>query len=375
MKNKQEIPDWKQQGLFTSVLFPISTSVKQAMLKDFGYDDEFMPIVRDIRRRILEIGQVADLGYEAILLQGSGACAVEAVVSTGTPPDGKWLVIQNGALGARIAKIVDVLKIRKTVLNFPGNSLPDVGEIYKTLKEDPLITHVAIVHNEITTGLINPIKEIGEIVKRFKKIYFVDAGSSFGAVRMNFEELKIDWLASVADQSIEGMSGIAFAVAKKDILLATEGNARSYTLDLLDQWNGFEKYGQFRFASPAHSVHAFRQALIELEEEGGVFGRETRYKKNYQTLVEGMRALGFTEFLAPELQVHSVVSFKYPEHRKFDTDKFYKTIKNRSYAIYPGTAGKANYFRLAFGGRIYESDVLELLGAIKETMEEMSLKK
>lgn len=370
MKSKQDIPDWKQQGLFTFVLFPTSKSVKQAMLQDFGYDDvKFMQIIRDIRKRILKIGQVADLGYEAILLQGSGANAVEAVISTGTPPDGKWLVIQNGELGARVAKIVDVLKIRKTVLDYPGNSLPDVGEIFKTLKEDPLITHVAIVHNEMTTGLINPIKEIGEIVKRFKKIYFVDAESSYGAVPMNLEELKIDWLASTADLSIEGVSGIAFAVVKKDVLLAAEGNSRSYTLDLFDQWKGFEKYGQFRFPPPAHAILAFNQALIELEKEGGVFAREARYKKNYHTLVEGMHSMGFTELLAPELQVHSVVSFRYPEHPNFNLDKFYKKMKNRGYAISQGTADKAHYFRLAFGGRIYESDVLELLKAIKETME------
>ena len=167
MNIKQQIPDLKQQSFSTSISFPTSASVRQAMLQDIDYRDvEFVKIVREIRQKILEIGRVADQDYEAILLEGSGVNAVVAVISTGTSPDGKWLVIQNGVLGAQIVKIIDVLNIRKTILKFSENRLPDLEVIFKTLKEDPLITHVAVVHNEITTGLINPIKEIGEIVKR-----------------------------------------------------------------------------------------------------------------------------------------------------------------------------------------------------------------
>lgn len=372
MDSKQQIPALKQQSLSTSVSFPTSASVRKAMLDKIDFcDANFSRIVREIRKKILEIARVADMNYESILLEGNGANAVEAVISTGTPPDGKWLVVQNGTFGAQIAKMVDVLGIRKTVLEFPEDDVPDPEVIYKTLKEDPLITHVAIVHNELSTGILNPIKEVGEIVKRFKKIYFVDARSSFGAVRMNLEDLKIHWLASTAEQSLEGVPGIAFAVVKKNVLAAAKGNARSYTMDLFDQWNEFEKYARFRFSPPVHAVLALNQALTELEEEGGVFAREARYKKNCQALVRGMRNIGFAELLAPELQVHSVVSFKYPESLKPDPDKFYLAMKNRGYAIYPGTANKINYFRIPFGGRIYESDIAEFLGAIKETMEDM----
>lgn len=374
MNDGQQISNWKQKVLFTPGPLTTSMSVKQAMLRDVGHRDfEFIHAIRDVRQKLLEIGQVANKGYEAILLQGSGTFAVEAVISTGTNPEGKWLVIQNGAYGARIGKIIDVLKIKKTVLKYAENSLPNLGEIEKTLKEDPFITHVAVVHNETTTGLVNPIKKIGEIVKRFNKIYFVDAMSSFGAFQMNLEELKIDWLACTANKNIEGVPGFAFALAKKDVLLATEGNARSLALDLLDQWKGFERNGQFRFSPPTHSILAFKEALLELEKEGGVPGREARYKENYQTLIEGMREMGFTEYLNPEIQGHIIVSFNYPSHPNFNFEQFYKILNDRGYVIYPGKVSNADCFRIAVCGRLFKNDILDVLNVIKETVDAMGV--
>jgi len=368
------ISNWKQQVLFTPGPLTTSMTVKQAMLRDVGHRDfEFIQAIADVRQKLLQIGGVANKGYEAILLQGSGTYAVEAVISTATPPNGKWLVIENGAYGVRISEIIDVLKINKIALKYPENALPDLREIEKTLQEVVDITHVAIVHNETTTGLLNPIDKVGEIVKKFDKTYFVDAMSSFGAFTMDLDELKIDYLACTANKNIEGVPGFAFAIVKRDVLLATEGNARSLTLDLLDQWKGFEKNGQFRFSPPTHSILAFKQALSELEEEGGVAGREARYKENYQTLVDGMQEMGFTEYLPRDIQGHIIVSFNYPDHPNFRFEEFYKRLNDRGYVIYPGKVSNADCFRLAVCGRLFKNDILDVLNVIRETIDEMGV--
>lgn len=131
----------------------------------------------------------------------------------------------------------------------PENKKLDVSLIEKALSVDETITHVAVVHCETTTGIMNPIREIGQLAKRFGKHYFVDAMSSFGAVPIDIESCHIDYRVSSANKCIEGVPGFSFVLARREALLATEGYARSVSLDLFAQWQGFEKNSQFRFRS------------------------------------------------------------------------------------------------------------------------------
>ena len=142
----------------------------------------------------------------------------------------------------------------------------------------------AVVHCETTSGIINPIQEIGEVVHRHGGTYFVDSMSAFGAVPVDFAACHIDFLVSSANKCIEGVPGFAFAICRREALLATEGLARTVSLDLFAQWKGLERNGQFRFTPPTHALLAFDQALNELEAEGGVAGRGRRYRENHETL-------------------------------------------------------------------------------------------
>ena len=371
---KNALNPWKDKVLYTPGPLTTSKAVKEAMLRDVGSrDEEFTQIIADVRNTLLEIGGVAGKGYEAVLLQGSGTYAVEAVISTATPPDGKWLVIVNGAYGERICKIADSLRIKYVKLKYPENNLPVLGEISQALADDPEITHVAVIHHETTTGLVNPIDDIGEIVKKYGKIYFVDAMSSFGALPIDMQKAGIDYLACTANKNIESVPGIAFVLAKRDVLLTTKGWARSLTLDILDQLMGFEKNGQFRFTPPTHAILAFKQALLELKEEGGIIIRAARYRENYEMLVAGMRKMGFTEYLPEEMQGIIIVSFNYPEHENFEFEEFYELLNQRGYVIYPGKVSNADCFRIGVCGRLFKSDILDLLNTIKEVVAEMKI--
>ncbi len=371
---KKRISGWKDKVLFTPGPLTTSKTVKQSMLCDLGSrDTEFIQAIEQVRQKTLDIGKVSDKTYTAIPLQGSGTYAVEAVVSTATPPDGKWLVIVNGVYGERINKIINILNLNKTILAYNESSLPDLKEIEKTLAEENDITHVAIIHCETTTGLINPIEEVGKIVKKYNKIYFVDAMSSFGAVPIDFETSCIDYLASTANKNIEGVPGVSFVIAKKDILNATKGNARSLVLDLREQWLGLDKDGQFRFTPPTHVILAFNQALDELVMEGGVEGRAERYRENQKLLVTGMREMGFQEYLDEEIQGYIITSFIYPKHPNFLFEKFYNILNEKSYVIYPGKVSDKDCFRIGSCGRLFKSDMKDLLAAIKETIDEMGV--
>jgi 2-aminoethylphosphonate-pyruvate transaminase len=374
MNTKPEISTWKDKILFTPGPLTTSRTVKQAVLRDLGSRDyEFIRIVADIRRRLLEIGGVVDNGYEAIIMQGSGTFSLESVVSSTIPPGGKLLVIINGAYGRRIAQIANVYEIEVVPLTYPENRPPDLTEIEAALIAEEAITSVAVIHCETTTGLINPIKEIGEIVKRFGKDYFVDAMSSFGAVPFNLAECGIDYMVSSANKCIEGIPGFGIILAKRETLLKTTGYARTYSLDLLAQLLRLEKDGQFRFTPPTHSLLAYHQALLELEAEGGVKGRAARYQTNYETLITGMRAIGFKEYIRPEDQGYIITSFPYPDHPNFDFEEFYRQLNDQEYVIYPGKVSEADCFRIGSIGRIFPADLRALLAAIRETLEVMEI--
>jgi len=375
MKTSKQIPGWKDKILFTPGPLTTSQTVKQAMLRDLGSRDiEFIGLVKDIRHKLVKLGQVSPDEYTAVLMQGSGTFGMEAVVSSTVPIDGKLLVIINGAYGKRLAKIASVLKIETVTLAYPENTTPDLREIEDAIKIDSEITNVSVVHCETTTGIINPIREIGEIVTKSGRKYFVDAMSSFGAVPIDLAECGIDYLVSSANKCIEGVPGFSFVLCKLSSLKETAGYARSLSFDLLSQYQGFEKNGQFRFTPPTHALAAFRQALAELEAEGGVPGRALRYCKNYETLVAGMRQLGFKEYLKPADQGYIITSFLYPDDPNFSFEKLYESLNQKDYVIYPGKVSDANCFRIGNIGRIFEADVKALLAAIAETINEMSVK-
>lgn len=374
MEANSAIPNWKDKILFTPGPLTTSRTVKQSLLRDLGSRDyEFNSLVTDIRKRLLDAGGVADSGYEAIIMQGSGTFSMESVISSTIPPDGKLLVIINGAYGQRIAQIAEVHNIEVVPLIYPENRTPDLAEIETALEADQAITSVAVIHCETTTGIMNPIKEIGAIVKRFGKDYFVDAMSSFGAVPFNLAECEIDYMVSSANKCIEGIPGFGIILAKRDTLLKTEGYARTFSLDLLAQLQRFDKDGQFRFTPPTHSLLAYHQALIELEMEGGVEGRAARYRANYETLIVGMRAMGFKEYIEPEDQGFIITSFPYPDHPNFDFEEFYRALNERDYVIYPSKVSKADCFRIGSIGRILPADMQALLAAIRETLVEMEI--
>jgi len=239
------------------------------------------------------------------------------------------------------------------------------------LATDEAISAVAVVHCETTTGIMNPVEEIGRVVKHFDKVYFVDAMSSFGAVPLNLAAAGIDYLVSSANKCIEGVPGFAFVLAKRETLASTEGYARSLSLDLLAQWRGLEANGQFRFTPPTHALLAFHQALLELEAEGGVIGRAARYRTNYETLVAGMREMGFQEYLEPGVRGYIITSYRYPAHPSFSFERFYQSLNEQGHVIYPGKVSAADCFRIGSIGRIFPAYVRGLLAAIRETLAEM----
>lgn len=350
---------------------PLSTTktVKATMLRDWcTWDREYNDIVQDIRARLARLASGAP-GYTAVLMQGSGTFAVEATITTMMPDSGKLLVLANGAYGQRMATIAERCRIPFRVEDYGELAAPDPQGVSAILAEDGSITHVAVVHCETTTGMLNPVAAIGRAVKRAGRTYLVDAMSSFGGVPMDMAEIGADFLVSSANKCIQGVPGFGFVVARREVLEKTAGQARSLSLDLHDQWRIMESQGgKWRFTSPTHVVRAFAQALIELDEEGGVMARHRRYLENQGLLDRGMAELGFRRLLPEHLQSPIITAFHSPEAAGYNFQDFYQRLKVSGFVIYPGKVSDHDTFRIGTIGAVWPQDVERLLVALRRAV-------
>jgi 2-aminoethylphosphonate-pyruvate transaminase len=367
------ISGWKDNALYTPGPLTTSRTVKQAMLRDLGSrDSDFLLITQTIRKRLLTLAGVGE-DFTAVLMQGSGSFGVESVLGTAIPRNGKLLVLTNGAYGIRMGQMAQVFQMNHQVLSYAEDQKPDLKEIRALLEKDGNFTHIAVPHCETTSGILNPIREIGKLAKEFSKVYIVDAMSSLGGVPIDFNDCAIDYLISSSNKCIEGVPGFSFVIARRALLEKTEGNARSLSLDLYAQWKSFENAGEFRFTPPIQTILAFEQALNELDEEGGVPARYARYQENHMTLLQGMVALGFKPYLSSENQGPIITSFHYLDQSNFSYKTFYEKLQLRGCVIYSGKVSNAACFRIGNIGRLFKSDILNLVSAVRETLVEMQI--
>ena len=367
------LPTARDRLLFTPGPLTTSLTVKQAMLHDAGsWHFEFNARVAWIRDQLLRVAGVSrEQGWECVLLQGSGTFGVEAVFATGVPPQGKVVVLANGAYGERAAQMQVHLRTGCIVLRTPENQPNEPAALDQVLAADPAITHVFAVHCETTSGILNAVAELGQVVRRHGRVFIVDAMSSFAGMPLDLEAAGIDYLVSSANKCLEGVAGFCFVICRRARLLACEGWARSLSLDLLAQWKGFEKNGQFRYTPPTHALLAFEQALIELQAEGGVEARARRYRQNHETLLAGLAALGLRSYLPPAVQSHHITAFPFPPLPGFSFETFYRQLSERGFIIYPGKLTKADTFRIGTIGRLFPTDIRQLVHAIRDILFEM----
>jgi len=345
-----------------------SLSVKQAMLHDYGSRDATFI---DLNARILDrlVAIVNGSGsYVTVPLQGSGTFVVEAMIGNFVPADGKVLILINGAYGKRIARICDYYKREYRVQESAEDVPVDTDQLDATLDANPDIGHVVVVHCETTSGILNPIAEVAQIVARHGRSLLIDSMSAFGALPLDAQEIEFDAVVASSNKCLEGAPGMGFCVARESALEKTEGNSPSLVLDLYDQWRAMQKNRQWRFTPPTHVLLAFDQALTEYEIEGGVAGRGGRYRANCDLLVAGMRAMGFKTLLPDELQAPIIITFHMPTNPEFDFNAFYDGLKDQGYVIYPGKLTVADSFRMGCIGRIDAEQINGALDAVAQLL-------
>jgi 2-aminoethylphosphonate-pyruvate transaminase len=350
-----------------------SRSVKEAMVHDWGSRDaSFLEINKTVLDRLPEIINGGP-DFVTVPMQGSGTFAVEAMLTSLTSRRGKTLVLINGAYGHRAKRILDIAGRANIAHETAEDTPPDLAAIDRLLQMDPTINHVFAVHCETTSGVRNPIEKIAELVARRGRGLLVDAMSAFGALPLDSRVTPFDAVAASSNKCIEGVPGLGFVIARKTVLADAKGNATTLVLDLHDQWQNFEKTGQYRFTPPIHVIVAFHQALEEFWAEGGVKGRGGRYTENCRILIDGMRELGFKTLLSNALQAPIIVTFHMPSSPSFQFQRFYDGLSDRGFLIYPGKLTVADSFRIGCIGRLYPNDIRAALDAVRDVLNDMGV--
>jgi len=360
---------------------PLTTArdTREAMLRDRGSRDAAF---LDINARVcasltaLATGDATGEGgndYVCVPVQGSGTFAVEAALGTLVPADGKALILVNGAYGARMAKICARLGRDHEILENAEDEPTDVAALSARLNADPAITHVAAVHCETTSGILNPIGNIARAVAKAGRRLLVDAMSSFGALPLDMRTLPCEALMASSNKCLEGVPGLGFVIAEKEALQKAAGNAPSLCLDLEDQWRAMSKNGQWRFTPPVHVIAALDTAIAAHTKEGAVAGRGARYAENHRIMVEGMRGLGFETLLPDDLQAPTIVTFHSPADANFQFEVFYDHLRARGYVIYPGKLTKADSFRIGCIGQVGSEQMHGMISAVEASCKEMGV--
>ena len=354
---------------------PLTTSktTKEAMLHDWGSRDKnFIELNKSIRKSLVELIDGENL-FECVPMQGSGTFAVEAMVGSLTKTNSKILILINGAYGQRMKKICEYYKRPYIIYEVAEHEIHDLLKIENIIDNNKDLTHVFGVYCETTSGILNPIKLIADLVHKKNLSFFIDAMSAFGVLPLSAKNLSFDAVAASANKCLEGVPGVGFVLVKKTIIEKAKGNCHSLSLDLFDQWKSMEKNAQWRFTPPTHVLAAFYQALIEHKREGGINGRYRRYMENCKIICREMKNIGFRQLLPDQLQAPIIITFMQPEDPKFNFNQFYDYLSEKGFLIYPGKLTIANTFRIGCIGYLNSNDMLEALKAVKKTIQEFNI--
>ncbi|RPH41111.1 MAG: 2-aminoethylphosphonate--pyruvate transaminase [Burkholderiales bacterium] len=354
---------------------PLTTTAatKAAMLHDRGsWDAAFNEITAEVCTDLVAIVH-GQRSHVCVPLQGSGTFAVEAALGTLVPRDGRVLVPNNGAYCERILRILGVLGRAAVELRFDESEPVDAARVEAALIADPRISHVALVHCETGTGMLNPLQGVAEAVARQGRRLIVDAMSSFGVLPIDVRDAAIDAVVAASGKCLEGVPGMGFVVARREALEAAGGVSHSLALDLHDQWRYLQRTTQWRFTPPTHVVAALREALVQYRAEGGLAARRARYAANCARLVDGMQRLGFRTFLSPALQAPIIVTFLAPQHPAWRFDVLYARMRDRGFILYPGKLTLVDTFRVGCIGAIGVDDIEAMLAAMAATLDEMGI--
>ena len=336
-------------------------------------EKEFADIMRKMQNDLIRIVHGDPDKYAAVLFCGSGTINMDIVLNSLLPAQKKVLIINNGAYSSRAVDICRYYHLPMVEMKYSPYVRPDLSEIEDTLQENPDIALVYTTHNETGTGILNQIREIGEIVHRYHAVFAVDTTSTYAMLPIDIEKDNIDFCMASAQKGLMAMTGLSFIVGNKEIIeKSAEYPTRSYYCNLYMQYEYFQKTGEMHFTPPVQTVYAARQAIKEYFAEG----EKQKWERHYRVFEEihrQLEELGFKDVIKREWQAGLVVSVLYPDDPNWDFEKIHDYCYEKGFTIYPGKIADTNTFRLCSLGAIDTNDIEKFFEVFKEGLKNLDV--
>ncbi|MCR5430779.1 MAG: 2-aminoethylphosphonate--pyruvate transaminase [Eubacterium sp.] len=337
-------------------------------------EEDFISLMKQIREDLVKVVHGDQEKYTAVMFCGSGTINIDVCINSLLDEGKVALIVNNGAYSQRAADICEYYGLDYINLEFPVDQLPDLTKIEEVLESNPNIGLVHTTHNETGTGILNPIKEIGELAHKYNAIFTVDTTSTWALRPIDIEKENIDFCMASAQKGLTSMTGLSFIVGNKKIIEESANYPkRSYYCNLFMQYDCFEKTGEMHFTPPVQTIYATRQALKEYFEEGEKAKWE-RHTRTFEAIHKGLEELGFKDLIKREWQAGLVVSAIYPDDPNWDFGKVHNYCYEKGFTIYPGKVSDTNTFRLCALGAIDEQDIKNFFVVFKEALIENNIK-
>ena len=332
-------------------------------------EPEFFEVMRECRQRLVGVLGI-ERTFSAVLFTGSGTAAVEAALTSVVPTERSVLVIDNGVYGDRMLRICRAARITAETLRYDFTTPVSPADVARRLREHPEISHVAVVHHETTTGLLNPVEALADVAAAAGRRLIVDATSSLFGEPLNVAHEGIDFVTASANKCLQAIPGISFVLGRRTALEALAGReARTVYLDLHQHWVTQER-DNTPFTPAVQVLHAMREALIELEEEGVARSDRALRRELPRAATRNGRRSAST-ILVPEGARSSILTtFRLKPGLTYDA--LHDAMKRRDYIIYAGQGEIRTYaFRVSNMGTLTPEDMAGVVNAFAECVQEL----
>jgi 2-aminoethylphosphonate-pyruvate transaminase len=358
----------KKLFLFTPGPVNIAENVRAAICKEdiCHREVEFDRLLLSIENRLLKLLQIKNIkDYRAVVITGSGTAANESILSS-VVGDKKILILSNGEFGERLHNISSVHNTNTHLLNFAWGESFDLEKIETYMKHHD-VDVVAMVHHETSSGILNPIEEIGALCKAHSTLFIVDCVSSAGAEVIDMEKYHIAFCSSSSSKAIGSYPGLSFVVGRKDRFEDLKNlPVKSVYLNLYNFYSFIKNRSQTPNTPAVPLFFALEQALENILNEG-VENRFTNLGRKANRLRQGMQDLNL-KFLLNQNQMSSILTTVYVPS-SINLRNLRDHLREQSIIIYEGKGCfKDKLFQVGNIGELSDNDIQFFLDVLKDVL-------
>jgi len=338
------------------------------------------PVVHHRAPRFTEILKqvVAGLKYiyqtenDIIVLAASGTGAMESAVVNVVNPGDHVLVASMGNFGERWKKLTATWGAEVTALDYEWGTKVVPADIEKALAADPALKAVYVQFSETSTGVVNDIKAIGEIVARTPAILVVDAISGLGATDLKTDDWHVDICVAGSQKALMVPPGLAYvAVSEKAWAVVDTCTTPRFYYDYVAARKKMTGDSAQTPYTPAVSLMVAQNVAIDLIKEEGLQNVFERHRVLSRAAKEGVKALGLELFGPEDPEANSVTAVKVPEG--VDGGKIGKIARDKWGVWLAGGQGqlKGKIFRFGHCGYFGHSDIIVGLTTVEMVLAEL----